>query len=137
MHLLSRLVARQGQLITVQLEVRHSSPQRVHGLVMLYYPAHLVSLAALHSPGGETAVAFPASPTGRAAPVDATAAYQLLQKDWSAWQPGEQRRAMIAVIPRGPQDLMVYISVLLEPSAPAARPQRWGTVVRMPVHRAR
>ena len=77
----------QGKLITVQMEVRHSSPQRVHRLVMLYYPAHLVSLAALHSTVGETAVAFPASHTGRAAPVDATAAYQLLQTDWSAWQP--------------------------------------------------
>jgi hypothetical protein len=49
---LSRSVARQGKLITVQLEARHSSRQRVHGLVMLYYPAHLVSLAALHSPVG-------------------------------------------------------------------------------------
>jgi hypothetical protein len=102
---------------------------------MLYYPAYLVSLAALHSPVGETAVAFPASPTGRAAPADATAAYQLLQTAWSAWQTGEQRRAMIALIPRVHQDLMVYISVVLEPSAPAARPLRWGTVVRIPVQR--
>ena len=70
---------------------------------MLYYPAHLVSLAALHNPAGETAVAFPASPTGRAAPDDATATYQLLQMAWPAWQPGEQRRAMIAVIPRVPR----------------------------------
>ena len=62
---LSRPVARQGKLITVQLEARQSSPQRVQGLVMLYYPAHLVSLAALHSPTGETAVAFPASPRAR------------------------------------------------------------------------
>ena len=132
---LSRLVARQGKLITVQLEARHSSPQRVQGLVMLYYPAHLVSLAALHSPVGETTAAFPASSTGRATPADATAAYQLLQTAWSAWQPGEQRRAMIAVIPRVPQDLMLYISVVLEPSGPAARPRRWGTVVRIPVQR--
>ena len=42
---------------------------------------------------------------------------------------------MIALIPRLPQDLMLYISVVLEPSAPAARPQRWGTVVRIPVQR--
>ncbi len=132
---LSRPVARQDRLITVQLEARHSSPQRVHGLVMLYYPAHLVSLAALHSPVGETAAAFPASPTGRAAPADATAAYQLLQTAWPAWQPGEQRRAMIAVIPRVHQDLMLYVSVVLEPSAPAARPPRWSTVVRIPVQR--
>src|SRR5437867_4727172 len=41
--------------------------------------------------------------------------YQLLQTDWSAWQPGEQRRAMIALIPRVHQDLMVYIGVVLEP----------------------
>ncbi len=132
---LSRSVARQGKVITVQLEARHSSPQRMHGLVMLYYPAHLVSLASLHSPVGETAVAFPASPTGRAAPADATAAYQLLRTDWSAWRPGEQRRAMIALIPRVHQDLMLYISVVLEPSAPAPRPLRWGTVVRIPVQR--
>ena len=132
---LSRPVARQGKLITVQLEARHSSTQRVHGQVMLYYPAHLVSLAALHSPVGETAVAFPASFMGRAVPADATAAYQLLQMAWSAWQTGEQRRAMIALIPRVHQDLMVYISVVLEPSVPAARPLRWGTVVRIPVQR--
>ena len=35
---------------------------------MLYYPAHLVSLAALHSHAGETAVAFPASSMGQAPP---------------------------------------------------------------------
>src|SRR5215813_12513806 len=132
---LSRPVARQGKLITLQLEARHSSPQRQQGLVMLYYPARLVSLAALHSPVGETAAVFPASPTGQATPADATAAYQLLQTAWSAWQPGEQRRAMIALIPRVRQDLMVYISVVLEPSTQAVRPLRWGTVVRIPVQR--
>jgi hypothetical protein len=133
---LSRAVARQGKLITIQLEARHSSPQRGQGLVMLYYPAHLVSLAALHSAVGGTAAAFPASEVGRAAPADATAAYQLLRTAWSAWQPGEQRRAMIALIPRVPQDLMLYISVVLEPSAPTSRPPRqWGTVVRIPVQR--
>ena len=42
---------------------------------------------------------------------------------------------MIALIPRVHQDLMVYISVVLEASAPAARPPRWGTVVRIPVQR--
>jgi hypothetical protein len=128
-------MARQGKLITIQLEARHSSPQRRQGLVMLYYPAHLVSLAALHSSMGETAVAFPASSVGRAAPDDTTAAYQLLRTAWSAWQRGEQRRAMIALIPRVHQDLMLYISVVLEPSAPALRPQQWGTVVRIPVQR--
>jgi len=84
---------------------------------------------------GQTVAAFPASPTGQATPADATAAYQLLQTAWSAWQTGEQRRAMIALIPRVHQDLMVYISVVLESSVPAARPLRWGTVVRIPVQR--
>jgi hypothetical protein len=132
---LSRPVARQGKLVTIQLEARHSSRRREQGLVMLYYPAHLVSLAALHSSAGETAAAFPASAVGRAAPADATAAYQLLRTAWSAWQPGEQRRAMMALIPRVQQDLMLYISVVLEPSAPAPRPRQWGTVVRIPVQR--
>jgi hypothetical protein len=132
---LSRPVARQGKLITIQLEARHSSLQRGQGLVMLYYPAHLVSLAALHSSMGETAVAFPTSAVGQATPADATAAYQLLRTAWSAWQPGEQRRAMMALIPRVQQDLMLYISVVLEPSAPAPRPRQWGTVVRIPVQR--
>jgi hypothetical protein len=132
---LSRSVAQQGQLVTIQLEARHSSRRREQGLVMLYYPAHLVSLAALHSSAGGTAAAFPASAVGRAAPADATAAYQLLRTAWSAWQPGEQRRAMMALIPRVPQDLMLYISVVLEPSGPARRPQQWGTVVRIPVQR--
>jgi hypothetical protein len=132
---LSRQVARQDKLITIQLEARHSSPQRGQGLVMLYYPAHLVSLAALRSSAGETAAAFPATAVGQAAPADAMAAYQLLRTAWSTWQPGEQRRAMIALIPRVPQDLMLYISVVLAPSAPARRPQQWGTVVRIPVQR--
>ena len=121
---LSRLVARQGKLITVQLEARQTSPQRVRGLVMLYYPAHLVSLAALHSPQGEMSVAFPASSVGQATPAEATAAYQLLRAPWPVWQPGERRRATIALIPRVHQDLRLYLSVVLEPSAPAARPLR-------------
>jgi transglycosylase-like protein with SLT domain len=132
---LSRQVARQGKLITVQLEASHSSLQRAHGLVMLYYPAHLVSLAALHSPVGETAVAFPASPMGQATPADTTATYQLLRTAWPAWQPGKWHRAVIALIPRSRQDLMLYLSVVLEPAAPAARPLRWGAVVRIPVQR--
>jgi hypothetical protein len=132
---LSRPVARQGKLITIQLEARHSSPQHGQGLVMLYYPAHLVSLAALHSSVGETAVAFPASAVGRTAPDDAAAAYQLLRTTWAAWQPGEQRRAMIALIPRVQQDLMLHISVVLAPRTPALRPRQWGTVVRIPVQR--
>jgi hypothetical protein len=42
---------------------------------------------------------------------------------------------MMALIPRVQQDLMLYISVVLEPSAPAPRPRQWGTVVRIPVQR--
>jgi hypothetical protein len=41
---------------------------------------------------------------------------------------------MIALIPRAHQDLMLYISVELEPSATAARPPV-GTVMRIPVQR--
>ena len=42
---------------------------------------------------------------------------------------------MIALIPRVHQDLMLYISVVLEPSARQHGPPRWGTVVRIPVQR--
>ena len=49
----------------MQLEARHSSPQRVQGLVMLYYPAHLVSLAALHSPGETAGPSRPPHGPGR------------------------------------------------------------------------
>jgi hypothetical protein len=132
---LSRSVARQGKLITVQLEAHHTSRQHLQGTVMLYYPAHLVSLAALHSPVGETAVALPASPMGQASPAEATAAYQILRHPWPAWQPGERRRAVVALIPRFPKDVMLYLSVVLESSAPTAQPPRWGSVVRIPVQR--
>jgi hypothetical protein len=125
--------ARPGELITVHLEARNTSPQGVYGAVMLYYPAHLVSGVALYTDGGETAVHWPAAPVGQAAPVDATAAEQFLRSAWPTWQPGEQHRIMIALRPGVPQDLMLYLSVLLEPSAQTARPQRWGSAVRIPV----
>jgi len=130
---LSAQMARPGKLITVHLEARNTSPQGVHGAVMLYYPAHLVSGVALYTDGGETAVHWPAAPVGQAAPADAMAAEHFLRSAWPAWQPGEQHRVMIALRPGLPQDLMLYLSVLLEPSAQTARPQRWGSAVRIPV----
>ncbi|HEY5867055.1 MAG TPA: hypothetical protein VI542_16150 [Candidatus Tectomicrobia bacterium] len=42
---------------------------------------------------------------------------------------------MIALIPRSHQDLMLYLSVVLEPAAPSAQPLLWGEVVQIPVQR--
>jgi hypothetical protein len=128
----SRRVARQGKLITVHLEARNASPHGAHGVVMLHYPEHLVSFIALHSTAGETAVQLPASPVGQATPAADTSGYHFLRSPWPTWKPGERRRAIIALVPRHPQDIMLHLSVVFEPSTQATKPQRWGSVVRIP-----
>jgi predicted aspartyl protease len=131
---LSCQVGTAGKLLTLQLEATNTSQHAGHGMILVYYPAHLVSMIGLHSPTGETAVAFSPSPVRQAAPADATAAYQLLQTAWPAWRSGERRLAMITLIPRLPQNIMLYLSVVLDEGVASAAPQRWGSIVRIPVH---
>jgi hypothetical protein len=130
---LSRQVARPGKLITMHLEASHTGPQPAQGVILLYYPAHLVSFVALHSNASETAVHTLASPIGASAPDDAAAAYQILRSPWPAWHPGQRRRAVIALIPQSARDLMLHLSVVLEPTGQNAAPPRWGAAVRIPV----
>jgi hypothetical protein len=134
---LSSQVAQVGQRLTVEIEATNTSKRPGHGIVMLNYPEHLVSLIAWHTTGQETIVQIPAShtgPPGSAAP--ATPAYQLLWSHWPAWAPGERRTALISLVPRLPQDITLNVSVVLDDSATPAASQRWSSVVRIPFQAA-
>ena len=134
---LSSQVAQVGQRLTVEVEAANTSKRPGHGIVMLNYPEHLVSFIALYAPGQETLVQLPASPTGpptSAAP--ATTAYQLLWSHWPVWAPGERRTAVIALVPRLPQDMTLHVSVVLDDPATPAASQRWSSMVRIPFQAA-
>lgn len=131
--LLSRQAAQVGQRLTVQIEARHTGTRPAHGIVMLNYPEHLVSFIALHTTGHETMVQLPASQTRSSAlTAPATTAYQLLWSHWPAWAPGERRTAVIALVPRLPQDIPLHLSVVLDEAATPAGPQQWSAVVHIP-----
>jgi len=134
---LSSQVAQVGQRLTVEVEATNTSKRPGHGLVMLNYPEHLVSLIAWHTTGQETIVQIPASHTGPpASAAPATPVYQLLWRHWPAWAPGERRTALISLVPRLPQDIMLNVSVVLDDSATPAASQRWSSVVRIPFQAA-
>ncbi len=134
---LSSQVAQVGQRLTVEVEATNTSKRSGHGIVMLNYPEHLVSLMAWHTTGQETIVQIPVSHTGQPAPAAlATPAYQLLWSHWPAWAPGERRTALISLVPRLPQDIMLNVSVVLDDSATPAASQRWSSVVRIPFQAA-
>jgi hypothetical protein len=134
---LSSQVARVGQRLTVQLEATNTSKRAAHGIVMLNYPEHLVSFMALNTNGPETTVQLPASPVGRpATAAPATTAYQLLWSHWPAWAPGERRTAIVALVPRLPQDITLHLSVVLDEVSTPTASQRWSSVVRIPFHAA-
>lgn len=134
---LSSQVAQLGQRLTVQIEAVNASKHHSHGLVMLNYPERLVSFMAMHTTGQETTVQLPpaqSSLPGPAAP--AAAAYQLLWSHWPAWAPGERRTAVIALVPRLPQDITMHVSVVLDEASSATVSQRWSSVVRIPFRTA-
>ena len=134
---LSSQVAQVGQRLTVELAATNTSKRSGHGIIMLNYPEHLVSFMALHTTGQETTVQLPASRTGPPAPTAlATTAYQLLWSHWPVWTPGERRTAIISLVPRLPQDLMLHVSVVLDDTAVPAASQRWSSVVRIPFRAA-
>jgi hypothetical protein len=134
---LSSQMAQVGQRLTVEVEATNTSKRSGHGIVMLNYPEHLVSFMALYAPGQETLVQLPAATTGSPAPVapDATT-YQLLWSHWPVWSPGERRMAIIALVPRLPQDITLHVSVVLDDTVAPAMSQRWSSMVRIPFQAA-
>src|SRR5262245_17567926 len=107
---LSSQVAQVGQRLTVELEATNTSKRPGHGVVMLNYPEHLVSFMALHTAGQATTVQLPAAQPGLPAPAASpTTAYQLLWSHWPVWTPGERRTAIIAMVPRLPQDMTLHV----------------------------
>jgi hypothetical protein len=133
----SSRVAHLGQKLTLYLEALNASTRPAHGVVMLNYPEHLVSFMALHTAGGDTTVQLPAAPTGQPAVATTTDnVYRLLWSHWPAWQPGERRTAIIALVPHVPQDMMMHVSVVLHTSQ-ATPPQHWSSVIHVPFDAAR
>jgi hypothetical protein len=59
--------------------------------------------------------------------------YQLLWSRWSSWAPGEHRTAVVAVVPRVPQDITLHVSVMLEQVTTSAASQQWSMTVRIPL----
>jgi hypothetical protein len=134
---LSSQVAQVGQRLTVELEATNTSKRPGHGVVMLNYPAHLVSFMALHTAGQATTVQLPTAPTETPGPAASTPpTYQLLWSHWPVWTPGERRTAIISLVPRLPQDMTLHVSVVLDDTAVPAASQRWSSVVRIPFRTA-
>jgi hypothetical protein len=69
----------------------------------------------------------------RQTPQQDSNAYQILQERWDAWQPGQQRTATLALVPRLARDIALHLSVLRYGSDPTMVQSRWSTVVRLPV----
>jgi hypothetical protein len=127
----SHPVARVGQRLVLHLAVWNAGAQVAQGVVSLTYPTSSVSLLALHTTAGETTVQLPTQqelPT-----LQSGHAYQLLQGRWEAWQPGQQRTAAVALVPRLARDIALHLSVLLYDSARTTVQHRWSTIVRLPV----
>lgn len=130
----SQQVAQVGQRLTLHLEALQVGSQTSHGVVLLTYPEHLVSFMALHAAGSDTTVRLPgalAGPLGKA--LWTGTAYQFLQGRWPAWQPGQRRTAVLALVPRLPQDIALHLSVLLYDATETSVQQRWSTMVRLSV----
>jgi hypothetical protein len=132
---LSHKTARVGQRLTIHLDAQHMGSEVFHGVVMLTYPEPLVSFVALHTSERQTTVRIPTSQSGQTVQAAwVTSAYRFLQGSWPAWQPGQRRTAVLALVPRLPQDLALHLSVLVYDATETTVRQRWSTVVRLPVH---
>jgi hypothetical protein len=130
----SQRVALVGQRVTVELEALLRGSQPTHGVVLLTYPEHLVSFMALNTDGRNTIVRLPEATAGPAGKASWTsAAYQFIQDRWPAWQPGQRRTAVLALVPRLPQDIVLHLSIFLYDATETTVQQRWSTVVRLPV----
>jgi transglycosylase-like protein with SLT domain len=134
---LSSQAAQVGQRLTVELTATNTSKRSGHGIVMLNYPAHLVSFIALHTVGQETMVQIPAVPSESPAPATpATIPYQFLWSHSQVWAPGERLTALISLVPRLPQDMTLHVSVILDDTAVPDASQRWSSVLRIPSYTA-
>jgi hypothetical protein len=135
---LSHPTARTAQRLLVHLEALNASPHVTHGVVNLTYPEGALSLLALHITEGNTIVRLPAS---QYAPVSSTShtghVYQFLRGAWPDWQPGQRRTAVLALVPRHTRAIALHLSVLLYTPNQTTAPERWSTVLRIPVHPAR
>jgi hypothetical protein len=122
-----------GQRLLLHLNAWNISSDALHGVVSLTYPEPLLSLLALHTTPDETTVQLPSSSAGATHP---SATYQFLQSAWPTWQAGQQRTAVLALIPRLPQDIALHLSVLLYDRDHTALQHRWSTLIRIPVQPA-
>ncbi|MGE3540635.1 MAG: lytic transglycosylase domain-containing protein [Candidatus Tectimicrobiota bacterium] len=130
---LSSQVAQIGQHLSVFLEAINTGPHPARGVIMLHYPAHAVSFLTLQGDAYDSPARTPAPPLGSpTAFTTATALYQLRWSRWQSWAPGEQRSAMITLVPRIAQDITLHVSVSLESTSALPTAQHWSTSVRIP-----
>jgi hypothetical protein len=130
----SQQVTLVGQRLTLQLEALQRGSQTTQGVVLLTYPEHLVSFMAIHAVGSDTTVRLPGATAGQVGKASWTStAYQFIQGRWPAWQPGQRRTAVLALVPRLPQDIALHLSIFLYDATETTVQQRWSTVVRLPV----
>jgi hypothetical protein len=122
-----------GQRLLLHLNAWNISSDAVHGVVSLTYPEPFLSLLALHTAPDETTVQLPSPSAGTTHP---SATYRFLQSAWPTWQAGQQRTAVLALIPRLPQDIALHLSVLLYDRDHMALQHRWSTIIRIPVQPA-
>jgi hypothetical protein len=125
---------RVGQRLLLHLNAWNISSAAVHGVVSLTYPEPFLSLLALRTTPDDITVQLPSPPAGATHP---SVTYQFLQSAWPAWQAGQQRTAVLALIPRLPQDIALHLSVLLYDRNYTALQHRWSTMIRIPVQSAR
>ena len=134
---LSRPAARTAQRLLVHIEALNASPHVTHGVVSLTYPEAALSLLALHITEDKTTVQLPASQHAAVSSTSRTGhVYQFLRGAWPDWQPGQRRTAVLALVPRHAQAIALHLSVLLYTPKQTATPERWSTVLRIPVHPA-
>jgi hypothetical protein len=89
---------------------------------------------ALHTAGHDTIVRLPEATAGSAGNVSGTStAYQFIQSRWPAWQPGQRRTVVLALVPRLPQDIALHLSIFLYDATETTVQQRWSTMIRLPV----
>ncbi|MDH3598995.1 MAG: lytic transglycosylase domain-containing protein [Candidatus Tectomicrobia bacterium] len=124
---------RVGQRLLLYLNAWNISSNATHGVVSLTYPEPFLSLLALRTTPDDTTVQLPNSPARTTHP---STAYRFLQSAWPTWQAGEQRTAVLALIPRLPQDIALHLSVLLYDRDQMALKYRWSTMIRIPVQPA-
>ena len=121
---------RVGQRLLLHLNAWNISSDAAHGVVSLTYPEPFLSLLALRTTPEDTTVQLPSPPADDSHP---STTYRFLQSAWPTWQAGEQRAAVLALIPRLPQDIALHLSVLLYDRDQMALRYRWSTMIRIPV----